>query len=102
MLICNVATALSIINHSQLTDPHRYDPDFSSQPKTTPKFIGLVNNVAPKNPVKRAQSIAAPGSATSKKAALLHWCQRMTEGHEVSYHGNATDNATDNATGICY
>ncbi|XP_063676296.1 uncharacterized protein LOC134812702 [Bolinopsis microptera] len=62
---------------------------FGAQPKSiTPKFIGLVNNVAPKNPVKRAQSIAAPGSATSKKAALLHWCQRMTEGHE---HVNITN-----------
>ncbi|KAL5265922.1 hypothetical protein ACHWQZ_G006544 [Mnemiopsis leidyi] len=56
------------------------DPDFSSQPKPQSKFVGLVNDVAPKNPVKRAHSIAAPGSAGSKKAALLHWCQRMTEG----------------------
>jgi len=51
-----------------------------SQPKPASKFIGVVNNVAPKNPVKRATSIAAPGSAGGKKAALLHWCQRMTEG----------------------
>ena len=46
--------------------------------------MGLINAVAPKNPVKRAQSVAAPGSAQSKKQALLHWCRRMTEEKDVS------------------
>ena len=46
-------------------------------------FMGLINQVAPKNPVKRAQSLAAPGSTQGKKQALLHWCKRMTDGKEV-------------------
>lgn len=51
--------------------------------KPQSNFMNMLGTVAPKaaTTVKRANSVAAPGSAASKKAALLHWCQKMTDGH---------------------
>ena len=50
-----------------------------SEPKPPGGFLGVVNQVAPKTNIKRSHSVAAPGSAASKKAALLYWCQSMVE-----------------------
>ena len=44
-------------------------------------FMGLINTVAPKNPVKRATS--TPTTAQQKKQALIQWCQRMTADKDV-------------------
>jgi len=53
------------------------------EPKPASNFMNMLGTVAPKaaTTVKRAHSVAAPGSANSKKQALLYWCQKMTEGH---------------------
>lgn len=52
--------------------------------KPASNFMNMLGTVAPKavSTVKRAHSVAAPGSASSKKQALLYWCQKMVEGHE--------------------
>ena len=57
-----------------------------SEQKPASNFMNMLGSVAPKaaTTVKRAHSVAAPGSAATKKQALLYWCQKMTDGHAVS------------------
>jgi len=78
--ISKLKTAVSGMTAAMETE--RSHRGLAPKPPGGGAFVGLVNQIAPKNPVGRAKSAPAKNSAASKKAALLHWCQRMVSDKE--------------------